>query len=417
MRVTSKFYNHLANDSLYRNSIYLMLGAAVMAVLGFFFWVINARLYSTDQVGIATTLISVVTLISSFSLLGLDNGIVRYLPTSGSKNQKINTSFTFVASISALMALIYLISLNISSPKLLFVRDNIFYAILFVLFMVFSTLNTISESVFIAYRSAKYILVKNTISSLVKLVLPIFLISLGAYGIFASVGISIVIASISSLIFLIAKFNYLVEPTISKEVVRRMTRFSLGSYLAGSIGGLPAMVLPLVILNNLGAKLAAYFYMDMTIASLLYIIPMATSQSLFAEGSYSETELKGLLLKAINMNFVILVPAIIATFLFGKYILLAFGGQYSSEGFVLLQILAISGIFLSVNYMANSIFYIRHRIGSIILVNFIGVSIILSLSTILIHRNLLGIGVAWVTGYGAMTLIYLFLLKRLLWQK
>jgi O-antigen/teichoic acid export membrane protein len=196
-----------------------------------------------------------------------------------------------------------------------------------------------------------------------------------------------------------------------------MTRFSLGSYLAGSIGGLPAMVLPVVILNNLGAKLAAYFYMDMTIASLLYIIPMATSQSLFAEGSYSETELKGLLLKAINMNFVILVPAIIATFLFGKYILLAFGGQYSSEGFVLLQILAISGIFLSVNYMANSIFYIRHRIGSIILVNFIGVSIILSLSTILIHRNLLGIGVAWVTGYGAMTLIYLFLLKRLLWQK
>ncbi len=47
-----KFYHYLANDSLYRNSIYLMLSTGVMAVFGFFFWVINARLYSAEQVGI-----------------------------------------------------------------------------------------------------------------------------------------------------------------------------------------------------------------------------------------------------------------------------------------------------------------------------------------------------------------------------
>jgi hypothetical protein len=40
-----------------------------------------------------------------------------------------------------------------------------------------------------------------------------------------------------------------------------------------------------------GAEFSAYFYMDMMIVSLFYIIPTATSQSLFAEGSYSETKL------------------------------------------------------------------------------------------------------------------------------
>ena len=407
-----KFYSLLANDSLYRNSLYLMSGTVVMALLGFFFWIINAKLFNPDQVGIATTLISVVVLISSFSLLGLNNGIVRYLPTSERKNQKINTSFTIVASVSTLIALIYLISIKIFSPELLFVRENIFLATLFVLFIVFSSLNIISENVFIAYRSSKYILIKNIIFSFVKLVLPIFLISLGAYGIFLSVGIATVISFMVSLIFLIVKFNYLIKPTISKEVVRQMTKFSLGNYMGVFIGGLPAMVLPIMILNNLGAKFSAYFYMDLMIANLLYIIPLAVSQSLFAEGSYGEIGLKTNLKKAVKIISLILVPAIILIFIFGEYILLAFGKEYSREGFIFLRILSISAIFLSINYIGNSIFYIKHKIKLIIIVNFICTSIILSLSSLLIHQSLLGIGIAWITGYGVNALIYLLLLKR-----
>jgi len=193
-----------------------------------------------------------------------------------------------------------------------------------------------------------------------------------------------------------------------------MTKFSLGNYIAGFIGGLPAMVLPILITNSIGAKFSAYFYIDMMIANLLYIIPMATSQSLFAEGSYSETELKVHLKKTIKIIFLILMPAILITFLFGKYILLAFGKEYSSEGVIFLRILAISGIFLSINYIGNSIFYIKNKIKLIILMSFIGTSIILSLSIMLIHQNLLGIGVSWLLGQGITSLIFLLFIKKLL---
>ena len=87
------------------------------------------------------------------------------------------------------------------------------------------------------------------------------------------------------------------------------------------------------------------------IANLLYIIPMTTSQSLFAESSYSERELKVKLKKAIKL---------------------------------------------------------------IILVNFIGASVIFSLSTLLVRQNLVGIGVAWTIGQGTVALVYLVLIKRLL---
>lgn len=415
MKNIFKFYNHLVGDSLYRNSIYLMLSTAIMAFFGFFFWIINARLFKPEQVGIATTLISVVALITSLSMLGLNNGIIRYLPTSERKNNKINTAFTLVTVASILIALIYLIFVNIFSPKLLFVKENIFFAILFVVFAVFSSLNILSESVFIAYRSTKYILIKNTIQSIVKLALPIFLLSLGAYGIFVSVGISFVVAFVLGLIFLIVKFGYLFRPIINKEVVNRMTKFSLGNYATGFIGGLPGMLLPIIILNNLGARFSAYFYMVLMIANFLYIIPLATSQSLFAEGSYSEPELRIHIKKAVKIISLIMIPAIIIMIAFGKYILLAFGKQYSNEGMILLQLFAISGIFLSINYIGNSIFYIKHKIKLLILVNFINALTILSLSVILVNQNLLGIGVAWLIGQAMTSIIYIFFIRRFIW--
>ena len=417
MKTISKFYKLLANDSLYRNSIYLMLSTGVMAVFGFFFWIINARLYSAEQVGIGTTLISIMTLISSFSLLGLGNSLIKYLPTSGKKNEKINTSFMLVGLTSIFVSIFYLVFLKIFSPKLLFVRESIIFSLLFILSIVFSSLNTISENVFKAYRSSKFVLIKNTISSIAKLILPIFLVALGAYGIVVSMGIAMAIAFLVSLVFLILRFNYLPKPIIDRIVVKRMTKFSLGNYIAGFIGGLPAMVLPILIINSIGAKFSAYFYLDMMIANLLYIIPTATSQSLFAEGSYSETELKVHLKKAIKIISLILIPAILVTFLFGNYILLAFGKKYSSEGFILLKLLSISGIFISINTIGGTILNIKIKIKLLILLSLINTTVILSLSVFFIKMNLfgvVGVGIGWIVGHGIISVIYLLFIKKLL---
>lgn len=257
-------------------------------------------------------------------------------------------------------------------------------------------------------------LIKSTISSIAKLILPIFLVALGAYGIVVSMGIAMAIAFLFSLIFLISRFNYLPKPIIDRSIVKKMTKFSLGNYIARYIGELPATVLPILITNSIGAKFSAYFYMDMIIASLIYIIPLSISRSLFAEGSYIETELKVQLKKAIKIISIVIIPAIIIISIFGNYILLAFGKEYSSEGVIFLQILTISGIFLSINHIGNSIFYIKNRIKLIILVNFIGASIVLSLSIIFIHNNLLGIGVGWMLGQGIISVIYSLFIKKLL---
>ena len=193
-----------------------------------------------------------------------------------------------------------------------------------------------------------------------------------------------------------------------------MIRFSLGNYAGNFIGNLPAMALPLLITNSIGANFAAYFYMDMMIANLLFIIPSATTQSLFAEGSLDGAALKSQFKKTFAITFYLLTPAILATLFLGKYFLFFFGKDYSGEGILLLQMLTVSAIFLSINYAANVIFCIKHRIKMLILVNLFGASLILALSALLMRHDLIGIGIAWLLGQAAISAISLPLIKKLL---
>ena len=87
-----RLWNHFCTDSLFRNSVYLIISTGVMAGLGFFFWIIVARLYPTEQIGLATTMISIMGLITSFSLLGINIGIIRYLPKAKKKNESMQAS-------------------------------------------------------------------------------------------------------------------------------------------------------------------------------------------------------------------------------------------------------------------------------------------------------------------------------------
>jgi O-antigen/teichoic acid export membrane protein len=409
-----KIYNHFMTDSLYQNSIYLMASTFVMAVLGFFFWIICARLFNPEKIGLATTLISITALISSFSLLGLNAGLIRYLPTSKQINAKINTSFTLVIITSVILGIVYLLGIQSFSPKLAFIKGNLLFSSLFILIMVFVSLNTIIESIFIAYRSSKYVLFKNVVLSIIKILLPFLLISFGAYGIFMSFGLSLAIACLVSFVFLITKFHYVFKPMVNNEAIKRMMKFSFGNYLSGFINLLPMNILPIIITNKIGPSTSAYFYMGMMIANLLYIIPIAASQSLFAEGSHSEDEIRISLKKAGLIIFYLMLPAIVLTIVFGKYILLAFGSQYSAEGSTFLSLVAIAGIFVSLNQVGNALLNVRHKVQYNIVLNSLIVAIIISLSYVLISSKLVGVGIAWIIGQAAISIVYLFLIKKYL---
>jgi hypothetical protein len=67
-------------SSLYNNAFYLMLNTACTSVLGFVFWYVMARYFSSSDLGIGSALNSASGLVASFAGLGLGIGLVRFVP-------------------------------------------------------------------------------------------------------------------------------------------------------------------------------------------------------------------------------------------------------------------------------------------------------------------------------------------------
>lgn len=394
---------------LYRNALYLMTANIVNAFLGFVFWIIVARLYAAEDVGLASAAISGVMLMVSFSHLGLGTGLIRFLPRSSKNaNSMINTCFTISTFISILVAVIFIAGLGSWSPNLLFIRQNPVYLAAFVAFAIAATLSILVDATFIAQRRAGFIVAKNLIFNLLKLALPILLaVFFHSFGIFASWGVSLGIALLVSLFLFLprAQPGYYPIFALRKKVVNEMLPFSFANYISMLLWAAPVYILPIMVVSLLGAEANAYFYIAWAIANLLFMLPSAVSRSLFAEGSYDEEKLGSNTWRSLRLIFLILVPLVILILAFADKLLLLFGGAYSESATILLRIMALSALPLAINVVYLAIKRVQMRLKLIIgLTAFVAV-VTLGLSYLLLPRmGINGAGIAWLISQGVVAL-------------
>jgi O-antigen/teichoic acid export membrane protein len=393
-----KFIIQLHQDILFRNSFYLMVTTGVMAGLGFFFWLINAHLFTTAEIGLATTLISAMSLIALFSLIGFNAAFIRFLPTASDKSEQMNTGLLLVSGASGILSLLFITFLPFISPQLLFIRENPLYAIAFVIACVMNSLNTLTDSIFLGSRDTKYILITDGLGSLIKMFAPFAFIGWGAIGIFTAAAVGQTFGTILSIIVMMRRFDYRPALEINFRFLKSVWRYSVGNYISSILNLLPVTVLPLIIINYLGADNAAYYYIAMMIANLLYAIPYSMTRSLFAEGSHDETSVAENLKKSIKLLSFLLIPSILVLIFGGGLILHVFGKSYSSGGLVFLQLLALSAITVSAYSFSNSIFQISKNVSAVIIVNIIYAGSVIGLSYLFLPLGLTGIGIAWLLG-------------------
>ena len=405
-------YKLVMTDPLYRNSLFNMASTFMLGGLGFVFWIIIAHLYKAENVGIATTLISIMTLLTSFTLLGLSSSLNRYLPKSTNKNELINSSFVLVTIITLLASTIFLLGLQVFSPQLLFLQTNIFYSISFIVFIIFCSWNNLVDSIFMAFRSASNIFMKNSVISVLKLLLPLAFIALGAYGIFASAATALALGVLAALVVLILKFK--IRPSISMNIslMKETSTYSFANYITGFMFNMPSLVLPVIILNVLSAKYAAYYYIASMIQNILQIVPLAAAQALLTEGAYNEAELKKHVKKALITIAVILIPIIAIVVFWGNLLLQFFGKSYASEAFQFLQLYSVSTIFTALILIANAIMNVKHQIKSLIITNIFASVLTLWLSYAFISGKLVGIGWGWTLGQAISGLVSMIFIAR-----
>jgi O-antigen/teichoic acid export membrane protein len=401
---------------LYRNSFFLMANTVVTAGLGFFFWMVVARFYTEAEVGWGSAIISSITLLSMLSVPGFGAALIRFLPKAEKPQDMINSCLTISGAIAVVLAVVFVAGLDVWSPALVFIRQNMVFAIAFVLFVLVQVLFGVLASVFVARRRADFSLYKSAIFSLLKIPLPIFLVLFfHAFGIAASWGIATAVALAVALFCFVPRVQpyYRPVPSLNLGVIGGMWRYSAGSYPARLLSAAPALVLPIMVVNLLGAEQNAYFYVTWTIAALLFAIPSAVSRSLFAEGAHFEDDLWTNVTKSLKFTFLILVPAVVLVLLVGKWLLLLFGEGYSTSGLLLLRILSLSSLFAGVTSIYTSTLRVEDRLRELTLIfGFVTVATLLGSYFVMPIVGMVGIGYVWLAVQGVIC-FYTILMMRM----
>jgi O-antigen/teichoic acid export membrane protein len=262
------------------------------------------------------------------------------------------------------------------------------------------------DQVFIARRRAEFVLYKSTLYSVLKIVLPFVLVYFfKAFGIVSSWGIAAVIGSFIGLFPFLPRVvrGYRIKLKIDLYIIKSVWRYSSGNYFFLLLLAAPGYILPLLVVNRLGAEENAFFGMAWMIAGLLFVIPHAVSQSLFAEGSHFEEKLDDNVRRSYKFIFILLIPAIALLLACGKWILLAFGESYSENALPLLQVLALSGIFMGINSVYYTILQVERKIAELVIINGIIALIVLIGSYLTIpETGIVGVGYVWFAVQGVL---------------
>jgi len=386
---------------LYRNSLYLITNIALTSLLGFFFWLIVAKLYSDVEVGYSSAIISALNLLALLSGLGFGTSIIRFLPGSDKQNNLINTVFSFSGITGIAVAVIFLLGVNIWAPDIKFINNNIVFILTFVAIAPMAIISLLCNSVFISGRKSVFTLFKDVGASVIKIILALgFAFNFHSFGIVASWGLALSAGIAVSFWIFIPRIYAVYKPRINIDtgLIKKMWSYSGKSYISALLYNAPIQILPLMVLGIAGVQSNAYYYIAWMIANLLFAVPAAISHSLFAELTNfpNSITVKRNLVRSLKFVYLIVGPALMVVLIASQWLLGAFGQAYVDNGLLLLRILALTSLFMAFSFIYSSLLQALDRMNELIIFRVLSTVLILSVSYfILPYTGIIGIGYVW----------------------
>lgn len=389
------------NDSLLRNSSFLMLNSVLVSALGFVFWTLAARYFPASSVGTTTTVISAVTYASMMGTLGLPNTVIRFLARDPDRVMVLMTTGVVATGAGVVVGLVWCVIPGHLGIPLSSVGSGWLTVPLVTVVVALGSLGAVAQSAIIALRKSKWVVVENGLASIVKLLALPLAVGFASAGLFALFLVSLAVSTVASLVIIVRVVG---EPRerwlrrVELSSIGHMRSFAAGNHVAALASLLPGTALRIIVLDQLGAQYAAYLAMPLMIVALLKIIPSTAAQSLFAEAAADEESLGRQARRTLRAIYVVLIPAIVVLVVLARPLLSVFGTDYADAGTRCLQLLALSGLFAGFNYVADTILNAQRRVRAYVAVNVIGSVFGIGFPVALLGFGLTGVGFGWLLG-------------------
>lgn len=380
-------------DSVIRNSVSLLANLVISAACSYGAFVLVARLYSVQAVGLSATAISLGAFVVSVTQLGTNFSLPRFLPVTNHREAVINTALTTTLTAALIGGVIALV---LPVADKLFALGGAFFALAFLIATCVQTGEAVLGTVLIADRSSGTMTRANTIPNLVRLAAPSAFLFMGALGSYVARFVSDVIAFF---MFggIVARRGHRFRLAFNVAATRDLRSFSFGMYVVGTLGRLPLVTLPIITLERFGVSQAAFWSVGITVATLLYQLPSMIGQALLPEAVQRPSERRHLLYRSSLMTLGIVIPILLIAYLAAPLGLKFFGAKYVVGSLPTLRWLIISGFITILNYPPSTILILARKTVSLSLVEIGTLVTVLGLA-LWWARNGEDVAISWVVG-------------------
>jgi O-antigen/teichoic acid export membrane protein len=357
------------NAPLFQSGFALLLGSGLTSALGLPYWVLAARSYTPAEVGRGAAVLSALVLVSGATQLGLAGVLPRYLPVRSADARRIVTiAYLATLAAGATLATLAVLTVSVWSPSLRFLGHDVLWAVSFVAGVMIWNVFTIQDSVLTGIGQARWIPLENASYSVAKIALLLAFAAVSwEFGIVVSWLVPALAAAIVVTGVLLARVLQRGgdRPAPPRSAIRRAIRLSLGNY-AGNLASLASgAILPVLLLNGLGARSTAAFYAAYTIAMALPLVGAAFATSFTVQAAAHAAQMRRLCRQTILGSYALLIPLVIALLLAAPDILGLFGGPYAEQGDTVLRLLSLSALPNVLVVVGLGIARIHHRGGLI----------------------------------------------------
>jgi O-antigen/teichoic acid export membrane protein len=324
-------------DPLSRGGLSLLINTGITGVLGFSYWIIAARLFSTYAVGVAGALVAATTLFSGLGQLNLSGMLMRFLPQAADKSRRlVSISYAFAAGVSALLAAVSLMVIRLVAAPSSSLRLDLFQSAVFVVAVAATAIFTIQDNVLVGLRQAVWVPVENGAFGIAKIGALFILASAGtAFALFGAWMIPLVltIPVISAVLFL----RFLPPAPgpgstarLGRQVRHHLIRFAAFDATGGLFTQTWTYLLPVLITASLGARSNALFFTSFLFSSTIDQVAANYASPLTVEGAHAPGEIPALMRSTLRHIFGIILPAVAVLILVCPWLLRAFGEKYVS---------------------------------------------------------------------------------------
>lgn len=388
----------LPSEPLVRNGHLLAVGSLVNAGVGAVFWLFAAHWYDDEVVGVSYSALSASLLLANIGQLNLNDFLIRFLPCSGRQTRKLLlTCYAVTASWSALVCLVFVLLVPALAPELAFLRDPL-VAVWFVAATAAYTIFVLQDGALTAMRRPGWVVAENMVFAFVKILLL-------AGGAFLALRTGILLSWAGALLVSLLVANCLllrwVVPRHEREhpdAVRppRLLSYAAADY-AGSLFRMAAYTLvPLMVLNALGAKQSAYFSLAWIIGYVLFLVVRNMGSSLVVEVVRRPERLAQHGARVLRHSGMMLAAGVAVIVAGAPWILELFGPGYAEHGTTPLRLLALAALPNLVFSVAVDVLRAGRRMRLVVGLQIALCVLVLGLVQLLLPvLGVSGAGVAW----------------------